>query len=128
MCIGVPKNSYGPAGGGAYIAKVPVPSFHTITVEPFTPHQPVSGAVQTRQDKLKQELYAYITNNTGVTNNQLDKLSGLNGQFKASKKTIQNTMKELSSDLLVELRNITSKERKALKLPRQVKQVYEVMK
>jgi hypothetical protein len=128
MYIGVPKNSYGPAGGGAYIAKVAVPNFHTISVEPFTPHVPVSGAVQTRQDKLKQALYAHITNNSGVTNNQLDGLAGLDGQFKASKKTIDDAMKELRSDLLVELRNVTSKERKALKLFRQVKRVYVVMK
>lgn len=128
MCIGVPKNSYGPAGGGAYIAKVPVPSFHTITVEPFTPRTPVSGAVQTRQDKLKQKLYAYVTDNTGVTQNQLVKLAGLKGQFNASKETIQGAMEELRSDLLVELRNVSSEERKRLKLPRQVKQIYEVMK
>jgi RecA-family ATPase len=126
--VEVPKNSYGPAGGGAYLSKIPVPEFHTITVEPFSPHMPVTGAVQTRHDKLKQKLYEHITNNRAVTKNQLDSLAGLKGQFKASKDTIQNTMNELMSDLLVELRNITKTERKTLKLPRQVKQVYAVMK
>ena len=128
MRIGVPKNSYGPAGVGAYLAKVHVPDFHTITVEPFTPRIPVSGAVQTRQDKLKQKLFEHITNSIGVTKNQLDGLAGMDGQFNASRKSIHEAMKELSSDLLVELRNITRKERKKLKLPRQVKQVYGVMK
>ena len=128
MRLEVPKNSYGPAGVGTYLAKVHVPNFHTITVEPFTPSPPVSGKVLTRQDKLKQKLFEHITNNTGVTKNQLDGLAGMNGQFKASKKTIDNAMKELSSDLLVELRNVSSKERKTLKLSRQVKQIYEVVK
>ena len=128
MRLEVPKNSYGPAGVGTYLAKVHVPNFHTITVEPFTPSPPVSGKVLTRQDKLKQKLFEHITNNTGVTKNQLDGLAGMNGKFKASKKTIDNAMKELSSDLLVELRNVSSKERKTLKLSRQVKQIYEVVK
>ena len=128
MRVEVPKNSYGPDGVGTYLAKVHVPNFHTITVVPFTPSPPVSGKVLTRQDKLKQKLFEHITNNTGVTKNQLDGLAGMNGQFKASKKTIDNAMKELSSDLLVELRNVSSKERKTLKLSRQVKQVYGVIK
>ncbi|MDP6805804.1 MAG: hypothetical protein QF902_10840 [Rhodospirillales bacterium] len=127
MRLEMPKNSYGSADGGAYLAKVPVPNFHTITVEPFTPLQPVFGMVQTRQERLKQELLDHIAITTGVTPNALDGLAGMKGQFKASKKTIRDVMKELVTDGVTWLRNVSKDERRTLKLSQQVTQVYEVV-
>ena len=127
MRLEVPKNSYGPAGVGVYLAKVHVPDFHTITVESFTPQQPVSGKMQTRHERLKQDLLDHITKTVGATPNGLDGLAGMTGQFKASKETIRNAMKELVGDGATRLRYTSKEERKALSLSRQVKQVYEVV-
>jgi hypothetical protein len=127
MRLEVPKNSYGPAGVGSYLAKVHVPDFHTITVEPFAPSLPVSSSMLTKQERLQHMLLGHITTNTGVTRNILDGLAGMDDIFKASKQSIRQALKELEDNVLVRLRNVSNEERKSLGLPRQVRQVYEVI-
>jgi len=126
LCQEMPKNSYGPAGGKAYLKRVHVPDFHTITVEPFVPPVPVPGQFRTANERLCEKLMAYLAANPGLSKNKLDLLAGKRGIFKASKKKIGDAMKELVAGGQVQHRAITESERSSLNLPRQAGKVYMV--
>jgi hypothetical protein len=119
----MPKNSYGPSRRCGYLMKVPVPDFHTITVEPCmfsAPHAPISA-----EDRLKDALCDYVKNNPATTPNRLDRLAGKTGRFKASKAAVRRAMNELEAEGRVSLNPLTPEQRQTLGVPWQATQVYE---
>jgi RecA-family ATPase len=125
LMIGMPKNSYGPARQKAYLSKVYVAPFHTITVEPYTPPVSVSSPLRSASERLKDDIFEYVKNHPGTTPNALDGHSGKRGRFKASKQDVRDAARELQDEGALVLKTLTNEERTALRLPHQAKQVYE---
>jgi hypothetical protein len=74
---------------------------------------------------LKDALADFVKNNPGTTQNKLDNLAGIKGQFRAAKEDIRTAMKELQGEGRVNLKTLTKEGQKALGVPHQAKQVYE---
>jgi RecA-family ATPase len=127
LCLEMPKNSYGPAGGKAYLKRVYVPDFHTITVEPFVPTKPISGQFKTANERLCEKLVNHLTAHPGLSKNKLDQLAGKNKTFNASKQKIQNALRDLVDNGEIEYRDATDSERSGLNLLRQKRKVYMVV-
>lgn len=123
MRIEMPKNSYGPSREKAYLRKVYVQDFHTITVEPYTPLGP--APVRSAIDRVRDAVRDYLKAHPGTTPNKLDLLAGTNGVFKASKQDVRTAAKALVDDGELLLKPLTKTEREALGLPHQAQQVYE---
>jgi hypothetical protein len=123
LMIGMPKNSYGPSREKAYLRKVYVPDFHTITVEPYVPiaRSPTRSTI----DRIKDAILDHVKNHPGTTANSLDNLSGKAGPFRATKQDIRVAVQDLMSEGLLVSKTLTKEEREALGLPHQVTRVYE---
>lgn len=123
LMLGMPKNSYGPARQRSYLQKVYVPDFHTVSIEPYAP---VPGiAMRTPSERLKDALTEYVKTHPGTTANALDGISGKRRQFKATKDEVRCAARQLVDDGVLVLKTLSKEERDALRLPHQVKQVYE---
>lgn len=124
MVIGMPKNSYGPGREKGYLVREYVPSFHTVTVDPFTPVP--SRSIGTARDRLKLQLYTYVKEHPHATPNMLDELAGTAGRFKASKQDVRRALVELVDDGQLQLVEASREERTTHGLPRQVRRVYRL--
>ena len=123
LMIGMPKNSYGPSREKAYLRKVKVPDFHTITVEPYTPV--ARSSMRSGGERIMDAILDYVKNNPGTTPNKLDSLAGKARQFKATREDIRVAVQDLIGRGAVVLKTLTKEEREALGVPHQVKQVYD---
>ena len=123
LMIRVPKNSYGPSRAKAYLEKVYVPDFHTVTVEPYTSTGTL--LIPSAAERLKESVTEYVKVNRGTTASKLDAIAGKKGQLKATKLQVREAVKELLSDGVLIRKTLTKEERKASHIPHQVKQVYE---
>ncbi len=123
----LPKNSYGPDRAHAYLAKVHVPDFHTISVEPFDLPQAMCGHRISAGERLDAAILKYIAETPGTTPQALDRLAGVKIEpFKASREKIRKRCKALIADRRIRGREVDKEERKALGLNRQARKVYEV--
>ncbi len=123
LMVGMPKNSYGPSGEKAYLRKVYVRDFHTITVEPHTPI--VVPSIRSASDRIMDAIRDHVKGHPGTTPNKLDSLAGKKGQFKATKRDIRAAAQNLLDEGVLVLKTLTREERAALNLPHQVTRVYE---
>ncbi len=122
LLVRMPKNSYGPSREKAYLRKVHVPDFHTITVEPCTPvGRPL---IHTAREALMDRMVEYLKHNPGTTPNQLDSLAGKKGPLKATRQEVRDVVKELQAGGVLILKTLTKEDRAALRLPGQIRQVY----
>lgn len=123
LLVRMPKNSYGPSREKAYLQKVYVPDFHTITVEPYTPVG--VPLIRTAREALRDRVVEYLKNNPGMTPNRLDLLAGKKGPLKATRQEVRDVVKELQAEGVLILKTLTKDQRAALRLRSQIKQVYE---
>lgn len=123
LMVGMPKNSYGPSGAKAYLHKVYVPAFHTITVEPYTPIGP--PPMRSANERIMDAILDYVKCHPGTTPNKLESISGKDKQFKATRQDIREAARNLLDNGLLLLKTLTKEERAALGLPHQVTRVYE---
>ena len=124
MLMAMPKNSYGPSGQIAYLRKVYVPDFHTITVVPFEPTARMT--IPSASERLKQTLGDFIKANPGqCSKNAIEKQAGKKGPFKASKAEVRAALGQLVEEGILRVRSITREEKSAHGYPHQTKEVYE---
>ena len=124
MLIAMPKNSYGPSGENAYLRKVYVADFHTVTVEPFHPMSRI--AFPSASERLKQTLAEHIRDNPhSRSKNAIEKQAGKKGTFKASKAEVRAALGQLIEEGILRVKTITKEEKKAHGYPHQTKEVYE---
>jgi RecA-family ATPase len=122
----MPKNSYGRGGEVAYLKKHYVPAFHTVTVVPFDPPAVETGEVLSKKDRLWRAIVEHVRDNPSATANSLDKLAGPKGVFKASRKEVRETIRDLLvHEVLVE-RDVSRDYRTRHGLKPQVRKVYMV--
>ena len=126
MWLGMPKNSYGSTDGGIWLRKVYVPEYHTIRVEPVELKKPIPQAKLNAHERLIENVLMYLDNNPWTTKNMLDKLSGTDGQFKATRNNLRDALASAIDEGRVYLHQVTAEERKEHKLAQQVKEVLRV--
>ena len=124
----IAKNSYGRAREAMYLYREYVQDFHTVRVRPY---QRVittcTSSLVPRAERLKTQVHDYVREQPGTTKNQLDKLSGKTGQFKASKNNVRRVVEELLDDKVLRVRTVTSKEKQVLGLQQQVNEILEIV-
>lgn len=118
----MPKNSYGPPSESAYLHKVYVPLFHTVTVESYFPTQ--GRSFVPAAERLKDLICDYVQKNPGVSKNQLEGLAGESGIFNASRQKVRAGIAAAESEGRITLVTPTPESRRKLKIPHQAKQGY----
>jgi hypothetical protein len=121
--LSLAKNSYGDPAEGLWLHKLKSKKFHTITFEPVLLHEPISSARLTENEKLYARIVDYISRHPFTTRNMLDKLSGTNEEFKASKSRIRDAIKGLIDSGEVAIHAVTEDERLSHSTPKQVTHV-----
>lgn len=122
----MPKNSYGKAMQSTYVESVFSPNFHTIYFRPIAPQLPTKGSIQTKDERLRQEILAHIASNPGCSRNQLDKLAGKKGPFKASREAIRRAVKHLEEDDEIGPVEVTDEIRRQLNVDHRTKTILQV--
>ncbi|WP_213685306.1 AAA family ATPase [Roseicyclus sp.] len=122
----MPKNSYGPGGEVAYLAKHYVPAFHTVTVVPFDPPVVNAGAALTKDERLQRAIVEHVRRHPNTTASSLDKLAGPSGSLKASRKQVRDAVQELTDMGVLKEIDVTKEYRKRYGLMPQVREVYIV--
>ena len=122
----MPKNSYGPGGEVAYLAKHYVPAYHTVTVVPFDPPAVSTGAALTKDARLQNAIAEHVRRNPSATGNSLDKLAGPSGSLKASRKEVREAVQALKTMGVLEEIEATKEYKQRNGLKPQVRKVYIV--
>jgi RecA-family ATPase len=122
----MPKNSYGPGGEVAYLAKRYMPAFYTVTVVPFDPPAVSAGSALTKDERLHKAIVEHIRDNRHATRNLLDQLAGPSGSLKASRKQVRDAVKALTDMGVLEEIVVTKEYRQRYGLQPQVRVVYIV--
>ncbi len=122
----MPKNSYGPGGEVAYLAKHYMPAFHTVTVVPFDPPAVSAGAALTKDQRIQKAIVEHVCGTPSATGNSLDKLAGPSGSLKASRKEVRDAVKALTDMGVLEEIDVTKEYRQRNGLRPQVRKVYIV--
>lgn len=122
----MPKNSYGPGGEVAYLAKHYVPAYHTVTVVPFDPPAVSTGAALTKDARLQNAIAEHVRRNPSATGNSLDKLAGPSGSLKASRKEVREAVQALKAMGVLEEIEATKEYKQRNGLKPQVRKVYIV--
>lgn len=125
--VGQPKNSYGPAGQETFLKKEHIPAFHTTRVVPYSNPRWAVMSGMSRGERLRDDVLRYLEQHPGSTKNKLDSLSGMGGQFRASKAEVRRVLEQLIDDRVVRLRSVSKEEKTKLGLPQQTKEVLEVV-
>ena len=121
-----PKNSYGPAGQATFLKKEYIPAFHTTRVVPYSNPRWAVMSVMSKADRLRDDVVKYLEQHPGSTKNKLDTLSGIDGQFRASKAEVRRVLEQLIDEGAVRLRPVSKEEKAKLGLPQQTKEVLDV--
>ena len=122
----MPKNSYGRGGEVAYLAKLYVPAFHTVTVVPFDPPAVSAVATLTKDERLQKAIVEHVRGNPSATGNSLDKLAGPSGSLKASRKEVRHAVQALKDIGVLEEIDATKDYKQRYGLKPQVRKVYIV--
>ena len=118
----MPKNSYGIAGEIGYLKKEVISCFHTVAVKPYEP--PTHAlSIPSGKDSLQQKLYEHIRSNPGLSKNRLERMSGKNGQLKASKGNIRAALTSLIEDGAVKLAKPTEAQRGKYDISHQTRKI-----
>ncbi len=124
--LSIAKNSYGSTTDGIWLKKVLSPEYHTITLEPVSLSIPVPAAKLSENQKIAKRIADYIAKHPNSTRNMLDGLSGVKGEFKASKEKVRNCLKAMIDSGEVDVHTVTEKERSESSIPKQVKEVLRI--
>lgn len=124
--LGFTKNSYGTTDAECWLRKVHVPAYHTIRIQPVDLITPIPQARRSANDKLGELIVKYIRSNPYVSKNMIDRQSGKDGPFAASKEKCRDVLKGLIDADVVHIHQVTGDERRALGIPKQVTEVLRV--
>jgi hypothetical protein len=124
--LSIAKNSYGRTTDGVWLKKVLSPEYHTITLEPALLSIPIPAAKLSENQKIAKRIADYVAKHPNSTKNTLDRISGVNGEFKASKVKVRDCLKVMLETGEIEIHIVTAKERLEHSIPKQVKDVLRV--
>lgn len=121
--LGLPKNSYGNSEAGIWLKKTYSSKYHTITIGAANLSKPIKESIRTAQERLKDEIAAYIGKYPWTSRNALEKRSGKNGIFKASARDIRMAIEAGLEAQRFYLYRVTPSDRATNELTKQVKEV-----
>lgn len=124
--LGFTKNSYGTTDAECWLRKIHVPTYHTIKVEPVDLLVPIPVSRQSANDKLSEAIIRFIESKPYATKNMLDRDSGKDGKFGASKDKCRDVLKGLIDAGIIHSHRITDSERIEIGIPKQVTEVLRV--
>jgi hypothetical protein len=122
----IPKNSYGPSGGGVWLKKNHSPLYHTVVVEPVQLTKPMPKPIRASNERLLDLIIERVKSDPWITRNRIEGFAGMDGPFRASKTKVRDALKIGIESGLLGIRSLTPEERKENGLSRQVKEVLYV--
>lgn len=122
----VPKNSYGPSGGGLWLEKIHSPLYHTVVVEPVQLTLPTPRPIRAATERVLDLIIERVKSDPWMTRNKVEGLAGMDGPLRASKAKVRNALKSGIESGVLLTRCVTSAERIENDLSRQVKEVLYV--
>jgi RecA-family ATPase len=124
--LGLAKNSYGDNSEGIWLKKVFSPAYSTVVFEPIELSIPISESRLTELQKIQKRVLEYLKSHHFTTKNNLDTLSGIKNDLKASKAQVRAAVQSLLDSGEIVQRKIDDNERKTHNLPKQIKVILEV--
>jgi RecA-family ATPase len=124
--LGLAKNSYGDNSEGIWLKKVFSPAYSTVVFEPLELSIPISESRLTELQKIQKRVVEYLKSHHFTTKNNLDALSGIKNDLKASKAQVRAAVQSLLNSGEIVQRKIHDNERKTHNLPKQIKEILEV--
>lgn len=122
----IPKNSYGPSGGGVWLEKVHSPLYHTVIVEPVQLTRPNAKSIRTSSERILDLIIERVKADPWMTRNKVEGLAGTDGPFRASKTKVREALKFGIESGVLHARRVTPQDRTQNELSRQVKEVLYV--
>ena len=125
--LSLAKNSYGDSSEGLWLKKVFIPSYSTVVFEPIAISLPVSEGRLSEQQKIQKRIIEYLNNHQFITKNKLEGLAGVKHTLKASKAQVRVAVQSLLDSCEIVLRKVEDDERKSHSIPKQIKEILEVI-
>ena len=124
--LSLAKNSYGSPSDGVWLKKCYSPEYHTIVMQPIelTPIMPAEKLNELQ--KISRRIKDLIAKNPLTTKNTLDKLSGKDGAFKASKAKVRVCLTTLIESGEVNVITVNDQMRQKQNIPKQVKEILQI--
>ncbi len=125
--LGLAKNSYGDSSVGIWLKKVFSPAYSAVVFEPIELSIPISESRLTELQKIQKRVVEYLKSHHFTTKNNLEMLSGIKNSLKASKAQVRAAVQSLLDSGEIVQRKIDDNERKTHNLPKQIKEILEVL-
>ena len=121
--LGLPKNSYGEAESGIWLKRSYNSRFHTVTIEPAALEKPTKPGYKSGSDRILDCVLKHIESHPWTTKNAIEKLAGLNSNFKASAKAVRKVIDAAVESGVLNTHVVTATDRSQHNLSKQVKEV-----
>ena len=124
--LSLAKNSYGSVSDGLWLKKCYSPEYHTIVMQPIELSPIIPAEKLNEMQKVSKRIKDHIAKNPLTTKNTLDKLSGNDGVFKASKAKVRAYLIALIESGEVNVIAVTDLMRQEQNIPKQVKEILQI--
>jgi hypothetical protein len=124
--LSLAKNSYGSVSDGVWLKKCYSPEYHTIVMQPIELSPFIPAEKLNEFQKISKRIMDHIAKNPLTTKNMLDRLSGNDGVFKASKAKVRVCLTTLVESGEVNVTKVTDLMRQEQNIPKQVKEILQV--